>query len=70
MGTRLGDCHKALFAHQDSIMQVSFIPHNQDGNGHHFFSASKDGVIKYWDGDKFEQIQKWKVIMEKSGHWL
>ncbi len=77
-GLDFGDCHKALFAHQDSIMQVSFIPHNQDGNGHHFFSASKDGVIKYWDGDKFEQIQKleghhgeiWALAVSRTGEFL
>ncbi|KAI9885196.1 MAG: hypothetical protein M1823_002999 [Watsoniomyces obsoletus] len=57
-GLDFGDCHKALFAHQDSIMQVGFIPHNGNGNGHHFFSCSKDRLVKYWDGDKFEQIQK------------
>ena len=27
---------------------------------HIFFSASKDKTIKSWDGDKFEQIQKFK----------
>ena len=77
-GLDFGDCHKALFAHQDSIMQVAFVPHNHEGNGHHFFSASKDGVIKYWDGDKFEQIQKlvghhgeiWAIVISKSGDIL
>ena len=57
-GLDFGDCHKAIFAHQDTITQVAFVPKNQDGNGHHFFSASKDRMVKYWDGDKFEQIQK------------
>jgi len=57
-GLDFGDCHKAFFGHQDSILQVAFVPHNQDGNGHHFFSSSKDRMIKYWDGDKFEQIQR------------
>ena len=57
-GLDFGDCHKALFGHQDSILQVAFIPHNSDGNGHHFFSASKDRTVKYWDADKFEQIQR------------
>jgi WD40 repeat protein len=33
------------------IMAVAFVPHNKDGNGHNFFSASKDRNIKYWDGD-------------------
>jgi U3 small nucleolar RNA-associated protein 12 len=77
-GLDFGDCHKAFFAHQDSIMQVAFIPHNQDGNGHHFFSASKDRVIKYWDGDKFEQIQKleghhgeiWALTVSRTGNFF
>ncbi|KAL9633487.1 MAG: hypothetical protein Q9204_003375 [Flavoplaca sp. TL-2023a] len=77
-GLDFGDCHKAFFAHQDSIMQVAFIPHNQDGNGHHFFSASKDRMIKYWDGDKFEQIQKleghhgevWAMTVSRTGEFL
>ncbi|CAO1598071.1 beta transducin [Xanthoria calcicola] len=77
-GLDFGDCHKAFFAHQDSVMQVAFIPHNQDGNGHHFFSASKDRMIKYWDGDKFEQIQKldghhgevWAMTVSRTGEFL
>ncbi|KAI4217235.1 MAG: hypothetical protein LQ351_000544 [Letrouitia transgressa] len=77
-GLDFGDCHKAFFAHQDSIMQVVFVPHNQDGNGHQFFSASKDRVIKYWDGDKFEQIQKleghhgeiWAMAIDRTGQLL
>ena len=77
-GLDFGDCHKALFAHQDSIMQVAFVPHNQDGNGHHFFSASKDHMIKYWDGDKFEQIQKldghhgeiWAIAVSRTGEFV
>ena len=77
-GLEFGDCHKAFFAHQDSIMQVVFIPHNQDGNGHHFFSASKDRIIKYWDGDKFEQIQKleghhgeiWALAVSRTGEFF
>ena len=77
-GLDFGDCHKAFFAHQDSIMQVAFVPHNQDGNGHHFFSASKDRMIKYWDGDKFEQIQKfqghygeiWALAVSRTGEFV
>ena len=77
-GLDFGDCHKAFFAHQDSIMQVAFVPHNQDGNGHHFFSASKDRMIKYWDGDKFEQIQKlsghhgevWAMAVSRVGDFV
>ncbi|KAK4187957.1 hypothetical protein QBC35DRAFT_497355 [Podospora australis] len=77
-GLDFGDCHKALFGHQDSILQVAFIPHNSDGNGHHFFSASKDRTIKYWDGDKFEQIQRidghhgeiWALAVAHGGNFL
>jgi len=77
-GLDFGDCHKALFGHQDSILQVAFVPHNSEGNGHHFFSAGKDRVIKYWDGDKFEQIQRisghhgeiWAIAVSHSGTFL
>ena len=77
-GLDFGDCHKAFFAHQDSILQVAFVPHNQDGNGHHFFSSSKDRMIKYWDGDKFEQIQRlgghhgeiWALAVSRTGAFL
>ncbi|KAF7508233.1 hypothetical protein GJ744_009530 [Endocarpon pusillum] len=77
-GLDFGDCHKALFAHQDSIMSVAFVPNNNEGNGHHFFSASKDKTIKYYDGDKFEQIQRlighhgeiWAMAIAHSGEFL
>ncbi|KAK3363074.1 hypothetical protein B0T25DRAFT_29449 [Lasiosphaeria hispida] len=77
-GLDFGDCHKALFGHQDSILQVAFVPHNSDGNGHHFFSAGKDRAIKYWDADKFEQIQRidghhgeiWALAIGHNGRFL
>lgn len=77
-GLDFGDCHKAFFAHQDSILTVAFVPNNDEANGHHFFSASKDKVIKYYDGDKFEQIQKleghhgeiWAMAIARSGEFL
>ena len=77
-GLDFGDCHKAFFAHQDSILQVAFVPHNQDGNGHHFFSSSKDRMIKCWDGDKFEQIQRldghhgeiWALAVSRTGDFI
>lgn len=69
-GLDFGDCHKSIFAHSDTITQVQFSP-----NTHYFFSASKDHVLKYWDGDTFEQIQKlnghhgeiWALCVGKSG---
>jgi U3 small nucleolar RNA-associated protein 12 len=56
-------------------LSVAFVPTNADGNGHHFFSAAKDKMIKYFDGDKFEQIQKlqghhgeiWAMTVAHSG---
>ncbi|KAF3933964.1 Beta-TrCP [Dactylella cylindrospora] len=52
-GLDFGDCHKSFFAHTDSVMSVGF-----EKTGHNFFSASKDRMLKYWDGDKFENIMK------------
>ncbi|KAJ9651311.1 beta transducin [Neophaeococcomyces mojaviensis] len=77
-GLDFGDCHKTFFAHNDSILTVGFIPNNDDGNGHHFFSASKDRTIKYYDADKFEQIQKleghhgeiWALAIAHSGQFI
>ena len=77
-GLDFGDCHKTLFAHSDSILSVAFVPTNTDDNGHHFFSSSKDGTIKYFDGDKFEQIQKlsghhseiWAMAVANSGQFI
>lgn len=78
-GLDFGDCHKAFFAHQDSVMQVLFIPHPQEQDeAHTFFSASKDSVVKTWDGDKFEQIQKleghhgevWAMAVSRTGEQI
>ena len=51
-GLDFGDCHRSLFAHNDSVTQVAFVQ-----NTHYLFSVGKDGRLKYWDADKFEQIQ-------------
>ncbi|KAF2403874.1 WD40 repeat-like protein [Trichodelitschia bisporula] len=78
-GLDFGDCHKAFFGHSDSIMQVSFIPQPASKDDiHHFFSASKDRLIKSWDGDKFEQVQKmdghhgevWAMAVSKTGEFV
>jgi U3 small nucleolar RNA-associated protein 12 len=45
-GMDFGDCHKSFFAHQDSVTTVKFV-----NKTHYFFSASKDMVVRYWDGD-------------------
>jgi U3 small nucleolar RNA-associated protein 12 len=75
-GLDFGDCHKSFFAHRDTVMQVGFIPHPVEQDEKHMvFSASKDGMLKTWDGDKFEQIQKleghhgeiWAMAISRTG---
>ncbi|KAF1810677.1 F-box/WD repeat-containing protein pof1 [Eremomyces bilateralis CBS 781.70] len=78
-GLDFGDCHKAFFAHNDSILNVAFIPHPvSKEDAHFFFSASKDRLIKTWDGDKFEHVQKldghageiWAMAVSRTGDFL
>ncbi|TBU33243.1 WD40 repeat-like protein, partial [Dichomitus squalens] len=61
-GLDFGDCHKSIFAHDESVMQVAF-ERNDTREGetkpsHYFWTVGKDKLLKYWDGDKFENIQK------------
>lgn len=46
-GLDFGDCHRSLFAHDESVMQVAF-----ERGSHLFWSVGKDKMVKYWDGDK------------------
>ncbi|KAF1968984.1 WD40 repeat-like protein [Bimuria novae-zelandiae CBS 107.79] len=78
-GLDFGDCHKSLFAHEDSILNVSFIPHPVSADEKHIlFSASKDRLLKTWDADKFEQIQRlrghhgeiWALAMSRTGDFV
>lgn len=50
-GLDFGDCHKSFFAHDDSVMQVTFVPRT-----HYAFSCGRDGALCYWDCDKFHQL--------------
>ncbi|KAH1004388.1 hypothetical protein HUJ04_004145 [Dendroctonus ponderosae] len=50
-GMDFGDCHKSIFAHDDSVMGLQFVP-----NTHYFFTCGKDGSIKEWDADKYHKI--------------
>ncbi|QIW96437.1 hypothetical protein AMS68_001955 [Peltaster fructicola] len=78
-GLDFGDCHKAFFAHQDSVMGVSFISHPIEGDEKHIaFSCSKDGALKTWDADKFAQIQRldghkgeiWAMVVGRTGETI
>ena len=46
-----GDCHRSLLAHAEPVTSVVFVR-----DTHYFFSAAKDKLVKFWDGDRFEQI--------------
>ena len=54
-------------------MQIKFVE-----NTHYFYSCSKDGLIKYWDADKFRKIQEitghtaevWCMDINSSGQLL
>lgn len=39
---------RSLIAHEDSVTCVRFQP-----DTHYFFSGGKDGVLKYWDADRY-----------------
>jgi U3 small nucleolar RNA-associated protein 12 len=55
-GMDFGDCHRSLFAHEDTVTSIKFVPKT-----HYFFSCGKDGGIKQWDADSFERIQTLQV---------
>lgn len=50
-GLDFGDTHRTLHGHEDSITDIRMVPKT-----HNFFTSSKDGTIRYWDGDRFEQV--------------
>ena len=50
-GLDFGDCHKSIFAHDDGITAVRFVP-----GTHLLFTAAKDGKVKQWDADSFERV--------------
>ncbi|KAK4954519.1 beta transducin [Elasticomyces elasticus] len=75
-GLDFGDCHKAFFAHNDSVMGVGFIPHPvEKEEGRLLFSVSKDGGVKTWDTEKFVPVQKleghkgevWAMVVGRTG---
>ena len=50
-GLDFGDCHKSMFLFEDTITNIKFVK-----DTHFFFACSKDGYVKYVDGDRFETI--------------
>ena len=52
-GLDFGDCRKSLFANQDAITGVAFLPKT-----YQFITSGKDGVVKYWTDDQYSLLQK------------
>ena len=50
-GLDFGDTHRTLYGHGDSITDLKFVKRT-----HNFFTCSKDKTVRFWDGDRFEQI--------------
>ena len=50
-GMDFGDCHKSIFAHNDTVTALRFVP-----TTHYFFTAGKDGKVKQWDADTYDNI--------------
>ncbi|KAF8316849.1 WD-repeat-containing protein [Clavulina sp. PMI_390] len=85
-GLDFGDCHKSIFAHDESIMQVAFereidrmkAPGEKGAHSHYIWTVGKDKMLKYWDGDKFENIQKlnghhgeiWALAVSNNGKFV
>lgn len=55
-GMDFGDCHKSIFAHDDSVTGLQFVPKT-----HYFFTCGKDGKVKEWDGDSYHKVQTLQV---------
>jgi U3 small nucleolar RNA-associated protein 12 len=50
-GLDFGDTHRTLYGHEDSVTDLRFVKRT-----HNFFTCSKDSTVRYWDGDRFQQI--------------
>eukprot|EP00986_Skeletonema_menzelii_P011964 scaffold6338_cov152-Skeletonema_menzelii.AAC.8 len=50
-GLDFGDTHRTLYGHEDSITDLRFVKRT-----HNFFTCSKDSTVRFWDGDRFQQI--------------
>lgn len=55
-GLDFGDCHSSIQAHSSPITQVQFVK-----DTHYVLSASRDGQVKYIDGDTKDIITEHKV---------
>jgi len=59
--TEFGDLFKKVFAHENQITHVQFVPLT-----HMFWSCARDGNIKLWDADKVIMVQCLKVPIDRE----
>ena len=57
-GLDFGDCHRSMRGHSDSVTAVSFVQ-----GTHHVFTASKDGTVRFWDADAWQNL----LVLEGFG---
>lgn len=77
-GLDFGDCHRSIGAHSESVMVGMFEVGKDERDWHNFWSAGKDGGVKYWDGDTWEQIlslkghhgEVWAITQNSRGDWV
>jgi U3 small nucleolar RNA-associated protein 12 len=77
-GLDFGDCHRSIRAHPESIMTGMFELGKDERDWHNFWTAGKDGGIKYWDGDTWENIlslkghhgEVWSMVQNSRGDWI
>jgi WD40 repeat protein len=60
-GMDFGDCHKSIFAHEDSVTGLQFVSRT-----HYFFTCGKDGKVKQWDGDTYDKIITLQVSLHQQ----
>jgi U3 small nucleolar RNA-associated protein 12 len=77
-GLDFGDCHRSIRAHPESVMVGMFELGKDERDWHNFWSAGKDGGVKYWDGDTWENIlslkghhgEVWALAQNSRGDWI
>jgi U3 small nucleolar RNA-associated protein 12 len=77
-GLDFGDCHRSIRAHPESIMVGMFELGKDERDWHNFWTAGKDGGVKYWDGNSWENIlslkghhgEIWGMAQQSRGDWV
>lgn len=78
-GLDFGDCHRSITAHHpEPVLGGMFELGKDERDWHNFWTAGKDGVVKYWDGDTWENIltlkghhrEVWAMTQNSRGDWI